>query len=655
MKKLLSIITLIAVFCTALYTLPVTASTEPDYKSVDATVSNDGKWVYIKPVDYPKDEIAVVQYKGTETEITIPEKIDGKNVVGIGDLYYETTFERDLAFKLFADNLKVTKITLPKTIKEIGDYVFTEYEEDENEWRNGNFYVKGFELEVILRHITPSPSISKRSITKFSVDSDNPYLCIENGVIYNKNKTELLLYPAGITQETFKLPDSVKTIRPFAFANTKVKTVQNFNNLKEIPIGLFIYSDLEVFPNIEKVSDISQYAFAYCNNIKSIAIPLRIDYVGSHAFYYCKNLEKVDFGKILTIGDAAFAQCRSLKEAILPKTCKNIYSYAFSNCRSLEILALPYAERIEKKAFNKCYKLSKINTSKSNTKSDYNHLCAEKIYSNAFEECTSLKNLDISDSKMIEGKAFVDCTALAEIHFWFDVPEKIHTDAFKNTAYVNNHKDGVVYIDEIALCYKKPRKAKTTISIKAGTTHIASYCLYKIDGVKQLYLPSSLKNVEAVNISECKDLKRVYISGKKTVFAEASCQNNYRSKTKYYIKSKAYDVLKHFDQKYYSFTTDWKPSKTKSMKAVGKTKSTAKITWKKQGYVTGYKVYMKTSKNGKWKKVATLKGSDSTSYTKKGLSKNKTYYFRVRAYKTVEGETYHGAYSSSDTAKTKKS
>jgi hypothetical protein len=55
----------------------------------------------------------------------------------------------------------------------------------------------------------------------------------------------------------------------------------------------------------------------------------------------------------------------------------------------------------------------------------------------------------------------------------------------------------------------------------------------------------------------------------------------------------------------------------------------------------------------KWKKVATLKGSSSTSYTKKGLSKNKTYYFRVRAYKTFENKNYYGAYSSTDAAKTK--
>jgi hypothetical protein len=283
----------------------------------------------------------------------------------------------------------------------------------------------------------------------------------------------------------------------------------------------------------------------------------------------------------------------------------------------------------------------------------YNVLTAEKIERNAFLDCKAIKYLDIRDAEEIQENAFLNCTALSEVHFWFDIPKDIHANAFENTALVNNHKGGIIYIDDVALCYKKPSKAPTTIKIKSGTKHIASWCLYKIDGVKSLYLPSSLKEVEEVNISSMNDLKRVYIAGKKTEFDEISCQNNYHAKTTYYIKSNAYRVIEHFDKDHYTYTTDWKPDKTKSVSAVGKTKSTAKISWKKQGYVSGYEVYMKTSKNGSWKKVATLKGSDSTSYTKKGLSKNKTYYFRVRAYKTVYDKTYYGAYSTTDAAKTK--
>lgn len=60
---------------------------------------------------------------------------------------------------------------------------------------------------------------------------------------------------------------------------------------------------------------------------------------------------------------------------------------------------------------------------------------------------------------------------------------------------------------------------------------------------------------------------------------------------------------------------------------------------------TGYKVYMKTGKNGKYKLVKTLKKNSKISYTTGKLKSKKTYYFKVRAYKTASGKTANGKYS----------
>ena len=60
-------------------------------------------------------------------------------------------------------------------------------------------------------------------------------------------------------------------------------------------------------------------------------------------------------------------------------------------------------------------------------------------------------------------------------------------------------------------------------------------------------------------------------------------------------------------------------------------------------------VYPTKEREDATKKVATLKGSDTTGYTAKNLKKNKTYYFKIRAYKTY-GSTYHGAYTKSKKA-----
>ena len=49
--------------------------------------------------------------------------------------------------------------------------------------------------------------------------------------------------------------------------------------------------------------------------------------------------------------------------------------------------------------------------------------------------------------------------------------------------------------------------------------------------------------------------------------------------------------------------------------------------------------------NGSFKKIKELKGSTKVSYTKTRLSKGSTYYFNVRAYKTINGKNNYGSYS----------
>ena len=63
---------------------------------------------------------------------------------------------------------------------------------------------------------------------------------------------------------------------------------------------------------------------------------------------------------------------------------------------------------------------------------------------------------------------------------------------------------------------------------------------------------------------------------------------------------------------------------------------------------------MATSKNGTYKKIATIKGGTKVSYTKTGLTKGKTYYFKVKAYVAPDSKTtVYGDYSSVKYAKIK--
>lgn len=100
-----------------------------------------------------------------------------------------------------------------------------------------------------------------------------------------------------------------------------------------------------------------------------------------------------------------------------------------------------------------------------------------------------------------------------------------------------------------------------------------------------------------------------------------------------------------------SITTSTKPTTPKMSSAKNSAKKTAKVTWKKATGATGYELYFSTKKSKGYKKAYS---GTKLSYTKKSLKKGKIYYFKVRAYRTVNGKKLYGSYSSPKSVKIKK-
>ncbi|MCI8327583.1 MAG: hypothetical protein HFI37_07385 [Lachnospiraceae bacterium] len=74
--------------------------------------------------------------------------------------------------------------------------------------------------------------------------------------------------------------------------------------------------------------------------------------------------------------------------------------------------------------------------------------------------------------------------------------------------------------------------------------------------------------------------------------------------------------------------------------------NTLSIKWKKASGADGYAIYRSTSKNGTYKKIATIKSAKTLNYTDKKLTTGKKYYYKVRAYQTVKKKKVWGKYSS---------
>ena len=79
----------------------------------------------------------------------------------------------------------------------------------------------------------------------------------------------------------------------------------------------------------------------------------------------------------------------------------------------------------------------------------------------------------------------------------------------------------------------------------------------------------------------------------------------------------------------------------------------AALKWNKVNGASGYRIYYKTSENGAWHYVTQIGKGSTTSYTDTGLKSGQTYYYTMRAYRTVNGEKIFGSYSDWKTVKVK--
>ncbi len=94
------------------------------------------------------------------------------------------------------------------------------------------------------------------------------------------------------------------------------------------------------------------------------------------------------------------------------------------------------------------------------------------------------------------------------------------------------------------------------------------------------------------------------------------------------------------------------PKKVTKVKVKKATSSTITISWKKLTSGSGYAVLCSTSKKGNYKTVGLIDSIKKTTFTHKKLAKNKTYYYKIVAYKTVSGKKYSSVASDVLTAKT---
>ena len=161
-------------------------------------------------------------------------------------------------------------------------------------------------------------------------------------------------------------------------------------------------------------------------------------------------------------------------------------------------------------------------------------------------------------------------------------------------------------------------------------------------------------NGYAVYRSTSKDGKytlRKTITSKNTIeFTDTGLDTN----TTYYYKVRAYRMIA--DQKKYGSYSEIvcaKPVLSKTTITVSSKSKKATIKWNKVLGASGYKVYSATSSNGTYSLKKTITSINTLSYTNTNLVSGKTYYYKVRAYRNVNGKVVYGPYSAVKSKKIK--
>ena len=214
------------------------------------------------------------------------------------------------------------------------------------------------------------------------------------------------------------------------------------------------------------------------------------------------------------------------------------------------------------------------------------------------------------------------------------------TDATVYMYKVRGYKtvDGNAYNGFISNSFAESTKVKTVSNLSLKTRNATSlelswdkvknadgYRIYRLDTNTNTY-----KLVTTINNNATTSYKH----------------SNLVSATNYYYKVKAFKYL-NGSNSYSDYSSTLKATTRPLQPSVtlSSTKSKSiKASWTKiSKRTTGYEVRMSTSKNGTYNSIGTTK---NTSFTKGSLAKGKRYYFKVRAYRIVDGQKIYSLYSS---------
>ena len=202
-----------------------------------------------------------------------------------------------------------------------------------------------------LRSLTIPKSVSSvedgafcrcKALTEISVAEGNPAFLARDGVLFSKDGTKLIQFPAG-RGGSYSVPLGVSAIGGSAFAGcSELHTLTLPDGLRSIGSSAFVAAGLTSLRIPGSVTEIGDGAFLGCVELRSVELSESLDRIPECCFDSCAALSAVTIPDSVTeIGRYAFQSCTALSELTIPDSVTAIEDLAFIGCVSLTEAAIP--------------------------------------------------------------------------------------------------------------------------------------------------------------------------------------------------------------------------------------------------------------------------------------------------------------------------
>lgn len=317
--------------------------------------------------------------KRPQGDIIIPETYNGKTVTELSNILTACP--------------DITSVTIPKTI--------TKY--TENSYWSGDF-----------------------SLSKIIVSEDNPYFSSADGILFNKDKTEIVRYPIGKADTSYTIPTTVEVIGGSCFVRCdKLESIIIPNSVHTIKSRAFAECIFESIIIPDSVRTIEGQAFLSCENLTSLNIPKGVETIGISLTagsavtginvdpdnkFFC-SVDGVIFSKdrktliqypadketeeytipdgVEILGYEAMRGCLNLKKVNIPESVYSIDNRFFFMDRNLLSVTIPSKVKVLTATFNYCTSLESVTLPHG----------IEKITAGTFGDVQSLKTINYDGTK----------------------------------------------------------------------------------------------------------------------------------------------------------------------------------------------------------------------------------------------------------------